>query len=75
MEKIQSDMEMFMNSSNIRFNMTSTQVTYIMCDAAHICHLWQAVLCFIVIQFMTFFKLGLLWSPRSWVTVRRWHYF
>jgi len=38
MEKIQSDMEMFMNSSNIKFNMTSAQVTCIMCDTAHICH-------------------------------------
>jgi len=74
MEKIQSDMEMFMNSSNKKFNMTSAQVTCIVCDTAHICHHWQAVLHFIVIQFMTFFVLGLFWSPQSWVTIRR-HYF
>jgi len=50
---------MFMNSSKIKFNMTSAQVTCVMFDAAHICHPLQAVLQFIVIQFMTFFVLGL----------------
>jgi len=31
---IKFDMEMFMNSSNIKLNMASAQVTCIMCDAA-----------------------------------------
>jgi len=61
MEKIQSGMAMFMNSNNIKFSMTSAQVTCIVCDTAHIYGHWQAVLRFIVIQFMTFFVLVLFW--------------